>query len=83
MLAYPDPLAQSLDGMPLLPPELGPAYGKTGTSQNFRDAWFVGFAGDVVVGVWLGNDNGKPMRGVTGGGTAAAIWREFMTHALR
>ncbi|MFP6777015.1 MAG: penicillin-binding transpeptidase domain-containing protein, partial [Alphaproteobacteria bacterium] len=66
-----------------LPPELGPAYGKTGTSQNFRDAWFVGFAGDVVVGVWLGNDNGKPMRGVTGGGTAAAIWREFMTHALR
>jgi len=66
-----------------LPPELGPAYGKTGTSQNFRDAWFVGFAGDVVVGVWLGNDNGKPMRGVTGGGTAASIWREFMTHALR
>ncbi len=66
-----------------LRPELGPAYGKTGTSQNFRDAWFVGFAGDVVVGVWLGNDDGKPMRGVTGGGTAAAIWRNFMTHALR
>jgi penicillin-binding protein 1A len=66
-----------------LPPELGPAYGKTGTSQNFRDAWFVGFAGDVVVGVWLGNDDGKPMRGVTGGGAAAAIWRDFMTHALR
>jgi penicillin-binding protein 1A len=66
-----------------LPPKLGPAYGKTGTSQNFRDAWFVGFAGDVVVGVWLGNDDGKPMRGVTGGGAAAAIWRDFMTHALR
>ena len=66
-----------------LPPELGPAYGKTGTSQNFRDAWFVGFAGDVVVGVWLGNDDGEPMRGVTGGGAAAAIWRDFMTHALR
>ena len=66
-----------------LPPELGPAYGKTGTSQNFRDAWFVGFAGDMVVGVWLGNDDGKPMRGVTGGSAAAAIWRDFMTHALR
>ena len=46
-------------------------------------AWFVGFAGDVVAGVWLGNDDGKPMRGVTGGGTAATIWRDFMTHALR
>lgn len=66
-----------------LPPELGTAYGKTGTSQNFRDAWFVGFASDVVVGVWLGNDDGKPMRGVTGGSAAAAIWRDFMTHALR
>ncbi len=66
-----------------LPPELGPAYGKTGTSQNFRDAWFVGFAGDVVAGVWLGNDNGKPMQGVTGGGAPAAIWRDFMVNALR
>ena len=60
-----------------------PLFGKTGTSQDFRDAWFVGFAGDVVVGVWLGNDDGKPMRVVTGGGAAAAIWRDFMTHALR
>ncbi|MDP7342981.1 MAG: penicillin-binding protein, partial [Alphaproteobacteria bacterium] len=66
-----------------LPPELGPAYGKTGTSQKFRDAWFVGFAGDVVAGVWLGNDNGKPMQGVTGGGAPAAIWRDFMANALR
>jgi penicillin-binding protein 1A len=66
-----------------LPKNFGPAYGKTGTSQNFRDAWFVGFSGDVVVGVWLGNDNGKPMRNVTGGGAPAAIWRDFMIHALR
>ncbi|MDP6473418.1 MAG: PBP1A family penicillin-binding protein [Alphaproteobacteria bacterium] len=66
-----------------LPPALGPAYGKTGTSQKFRDAWFVGFAGDVVAGVWLGNDNGKPMQGVTGGGAPAAIWRDFMSQALR
>ncbi len=65
-----------------LPEGLGPAYGKTGTSQNFRDAWFVGFAGDVVAGVWLGNDNGKPMQKVTGGGAPAAIWRDFMTRAL-
>ena len=43
-----------------------PAYGKTGTSQNFRDAWFIGFAGNLVVGVWLGNDDNKPMRRVTG-----------------
>ncbi|MBT3173164.1 MAG: carboxypeptidase, partial [Rhodospirillaceae bacterium] len=65
-----------------LPEGLGPAYGKTGTSQNFRDAWFVGFAGDMVVGVWLGNDNGKPMNRVTGGGAPATIWRDFMTRAL-
>jgi len=66
-----------------LPPEFPPAYGKTGTSQNFRDAWFVGFAGDVVAGVWLGNDDGKPMQGVTGGGAPAVIWREFMEQSLR
>ena len=65
-----------------LPEGLGPAYGKTGTSQNFRDAWFVGFVGDVVVGVWLGNDNGKSMQNVTGGGAPAAIWRNFMIRAL-
>ena len=66
-----------------LPKNFGPAYGNAGSSQNFRDAWFVGFSGDVVVGVWLGNDNGKPMRTVTGGGAPAAIWRDFMIHALR
>ena len=65
-----------------LPDGVGPAYGKTGTSQNFRDAWFVGFSGDVITGVWLGNDNGKAMDHVTGGGPPATIWRDFMSEAL-
>ena len=58
-----------------------PAAGKTGTSQGNRDAWFVGFAGDLVVGVWVGNDDASPMRGVTGGGLPAQIWRRFMALA--
>ncbi len=58
-----------------------PAYGKTGTSQDFRDAWFVGFAGNLVVGVWVGNDDNSSMRGVTGGSLPASIWRYFMTLA--
>ena len=52
--------------------------GKTGTTQNSRDAWFVGFSGDYVLGVWLGNDDGTPMRNVTGGGLPARVWREVM-----
>ncbi|GGD98656.1 penicillin-binding protein 1A [Tsuneonella deserti] len=59
-----------------------PAYGKTGTSQDYRDALFVGYAGDLVVGVWLGNDDNKPLNGVTGGSVPARIWRDFMTRAL-
>jgi len=59
------------------------AYGKTGTSQDFRDAWFIGFAGNLVVGVWVGNDDNKPMRRVTGGSLPAQIWRQFMTGAIR
>ena len=66
-----------------LPPALGPAYGKTGTTQKFRDAWFVGWAGDLTAGVWLGNDDGAPMDEVTGGSHPAAIWRDFMVRALR
>jgi len=61
----------------------GPAAGKTGTSQDFRDAWFVGFSGDLVAGVWLGNDNGTPMKNVTGGGLPARTWRRFMTGAAK
>ena len=66
-----------------LPQELGLAYGKTGTSQKFRDAWFVGWAGGLVAGVWLGNDDGSPMDEVTGGSYPAETWRRFMADALR
>lgn len=59
------------------------AYGKTGTSQDFRDAWFVGFAGNLVVGVWVGNDDNSSMRGVTGGNMPATIWRTFMSAARK
>ncbi len=55
-----------------------PSGGKTGTSQDFRDAWFVGYTADLVVGVWVGNDDGTPMKEVTGGGVPASIWRAFM-----
>ena len=56
--------------------------GKTGTSQEFRDAWFVGFAGNLVAGVWVGRDDAKPMDGVTGGQVPARIWARFMKAAL-
>lgn len=55
------------------------AAGKTGTTQDFRDAWFIGYTADLVVGVWLGNDDGTPMKKVTGGSLPAEIWHEFMT----
>jgi penicillin-binding protein 1A len=60
-----------------------PAAGKTGTSQEFRDAWFVGFSAELVTGVWLGNDESTPMKKVTGGGLPAQLWRGFMTDALK
>ncbi|MBJ6122684.1 transglycosylase domain-containing protein [Sphingomonas mollis] len=58
------------------------AWGKTGTSQDSRDAWFIGFAGDLVVGVWVGNDDNSPNPGLHGGGVPARIWRDFMQNAL-
>jgi penicillin-binding protein 1A len=57
-------------------------FGKTGTTQDYRDALFVGYAGDLVVGVWVGNDDNTPMKGVTGGSTPARIWRDFLSSAL-
>ena len=66
-----------------LPEGLGSAYGKTGTSQRFRDAWFVGWAGGLAAGVWLGNDDGSAMDEVTGGSYPAEIWRRFMEEAVR
>ena len=56
-----------------------PSGGKTGTSQDFRDAWFIGYTADLVVGVWVGNDNGAPMKNVTGGTLPARIWHDFMS----
>ena len=55
-----------------------PAAGKTGTSQDYKDAWFVGYTSQLVAGIWLGNDDGSPMNRVSGGGTPARLWRDFM-----
>jgi penicillin-binding protein 1A len=51
--------------------------GKTGTSQDARDAWFVGYTPDIVAGVWMGNDDGRPMKNVTGGGLPAKLWGDI------
>jgi penicillin-binding protein 1A len=53
--------------------------GKTGTTSDFRDAWFIGWVDGVVIGVWLGNDDNAPMRGVTGGSVPARLFREVAT----
>jgi len=58
-----------------------PAAGKTGTSQEFRDAWFIGYTANLVTGVWLGNDDGTPMRKLTGGGLPVEIWSRVMKPA--
>ncbi|MFI4987784.1 MAG: transglycosylase domain-containing protein [Alphaproteobacteria bacterium] len=60
-----------------------PAAGKTGTTQDYRDAWFLGFTPDLVTGVWVGNDDGAVMKKVTGGRIPARIWHDFMTAALK
>ena len=54
------------------------AAGKTGTSQDFRDAWFIGYTSNLVMGVWLGNDDNSPTRKATGGGLPVEIWTRFM-----
>jgi penicillin-binding protein 1A len=58
-----------------------PAAGKTGTSQDFRDAWFIGYTAHLVTGVWLGNDDGTPTKKVTGGSLPVEIWSRFMRAA--
>ncbi|AXS38947.1 PBP1A family penicillin-binding protein [Breoghania sp. L-A4] len=58
-----------------------PAGGKTGTSQDLRDAWFIGFTADLVTGVWLGNDDNSPTKGATGGSLPAGIWHDYMLAA--
>ena len=58
-----------------------PAAGKTGTSSDFRDAWFVGYSAELVTGVWVGNDDGGFMKAVTGGGVPARVWHDVMASA--
>jgi penicillin-binding protein 1A len=58
-----------------------PAGGKTGTSQDFRDAWFVGYTANLTTGVWFGNDDNSSMKKVTGGSLPAIVWKDFMTAA--
>jgi penicillin-binding protein 1A len=57
------------------------AAGKTGTSQDFRDAWFIGYTANLVTGVWLGNDDNSPTKKATGGGLPVEIWTRFMRAA--
>ena len=59
------------------------AAGKTGTSQDFRDAWFVGYTGTLVAGVWLGNDDGEPTKRASGGNLPVEVWSTFMKTALK
>ena len=58
-----------------------PAAGKTGTSQESRDAWFVGYTSNLTTGVWFGNDDGKPTKNITGGSLPAMAWKTFMAAA--
>jgi len=58
-----------------------PVAGKTGTTQEYRDAWFIGYTADLIAGVWLGNDDNTPMNRVTGGSLPALAWRNFMLAA--
>src|SRR6185437_15800849 len=56
--------------------------GKTGTTSDYRDAWFVGYTGGFTTAVWVGKDDNTPMRRVTGGGPPAQIWKSYMVQAL-
>ncbi|MCV6600379.1 MAG: penicillin-binding protein [Cohaesibacter sp.] len=58
-----------------------PAGGKTGTSQNYRDAWFVGYTANLVTGIWFGNDNGAPTKRASGGNLPASAWKAYMVGA--
>jgi penicillin-binding protein 1A len=60
-----------------------PVAGKTGTTQDYRDAWFIGYTADLVAGIWLGNDDNSPMNRVTGGSLPAVAWRSFMLAATK
>lgn len=57
-------------------------FGKTGTTQDNRDAWFIGYSGDIVTGVWLGNDDNTPNPGLSGSGLPVRIWHDYMRHVV-
>jgi penicillin-binding protein 1A len=88
---YPLPYARQMTSMLRDTVETGTAYGaklgrrpaagKTGTSQDYRDAWFIGFTNQITTGVWIGNDDNSPMRNVTGGLLPADTWKAFMLAA--
>jgi penicillin-binding protein 1A len=60
----------------------GHTAGKTGTSQDFRDAWFIGYTNNLVTGIWMGNDDDSPMHRVTGGRYPAQLWHDYMNEAI-
>lgn len=60
-----------------------PAAGKTGTTDDYRDAWFVGYTPNLVAAVWIGQDSGGTLDGIGGGSTPAIIWRQFMVQAVK
>ncbi len=60
----------------------GHTAGKTGTSQNYRDAWFIGYTDNLVTGIWMGNDNDSPMNRISGGRYPARLWRDYMEGAI-
>jgi len=60
-----------------------PAAGKTGTSQDGRDGWFIGYTGDMTVGIWVGRDDGKPVQGLSGGRLPARIWADYVQQASK
>jgi penicillin-binding protein 1A len=55
-----------------------PVAGKTGTTQDFRDAWFIGFSGTTAIGIWLGNDDATPMEAVSGGSLPARLFHDIL-----
>ena len=60
-----------------------PAAGKTGTTDDSKDAWFIGYTPDLVAAVWIGDDYGtETLHGITGGSTPAVMWGQFMANAL-
>ena len=60
-----------------------PCWGKSGTSQKHRDAWFIGFTSALITGVWMGNDDNQPMDHVTGAKLPGKLWKSFMQAALQ